>query len=79
MKACKIIFSLQLLLQIIGLNEYWGLEAYSSETSEHGDTFTLYLTGDHPDLPEIKIGDDVPAAIIRCEKLRSKIELLGEG
>lgn len=77
MKACKVTFSLQLLLEQIGLESRADqLIPYASSVNEYNRTVTLYLTGDHPDLPEVKAGDDIPDAMIICKRIESKLEMM---
>ncbi len=75
-KACKINFSVKLLLELIGLKDADGLMVYAADINpKNEDIVTLYLHGEHPDLPELNVGDDVPEMIILCEKIRSRLQI----
>lgn len=75
MKACKITFSLPLLLKQLGLDNTDKLSAYSATVDRNGNV-VIFLTGDHPDLPDVKIGDNVPDATIKCKRIESRILIL---
>jgi|GEM_PF-5031968 len=72
MGACKVTFSLELLLELLGLKDSAGLIAYKSEAENN--MVTLYLAGEG--LPSIPNGVEPPQAVIICEKIKSKIEII---
>lgn len=74
MKACKITFSLELLLNKLGLDRAGDLVALS--VWMHSDkNITIAIGGDHPDLPEMYVGEEYPEAYIECKTVQSKIKL----
>lgn len=76
-KACKIKFSVPLLFELIGLKNTDGLTVYAAVVDqENKDVVALYLHGEHPDLPELNIGDNVPEAIVECERINARLIVL---
>lgn len=75
MKACKITFSLELLLNQLGLDHPDQLVPYNAGVNAERGTVTIYLTGDHPDLPEGRAGQDVPEAKIIGKRIESRIKV----
>ena len=75
MKACKIQFSTDLLLEQLGLENAQALRVYQATVNPEQGYVTLYLTGDYEGLPDIDIGQEVPLATIICSKIISKIEV----
>jgi hypothetical protein len=62
-------------IEQLGIDNADQLIAYTSTTSPERGTVTLYLTGDHPALPVLKVGEEVPQAQIVSEKIQSRIEI----
>lgn len=76
MKACVVTFSLPLLLESLGLRNTNGLTAYHAMVDRNGN-IVIGLRGDHPDLPEVLEGQEVPSATIICKSIDSRIEVRG--
>lgn len=79
MKACKVTFALELLLQTIGLEHADQLEVYHASTGEYPNCVTLYLKGEHPDIPNLSDGGEIPSAMIVCMRdgdiVESRLEM----
>ena len=71
MKACRLKLDIGILLETLGFKYPYGISVYKADVSHDLSGVELYLTGEHPDLSEVKEGEDIPEAVIICERLRS--------
>lgn len=76
MKACKVMFSVEWLLNQIGLEGSSELLVYHAEANPEGGTVTLSMTGTHPGLPEVKMGEEVPLATLQAKRIESKLTIV---
>lgn len=76
MRGCRIRVSLEMFLNVIGLQHASGIQLYNVLPIQDNNVFELFLVSeDNPDMPELGSGDNFPEATIECERMQSRIKI----